>query len=95
MKNIGVFVGTLSAGEEHTDLVAEEAVEGMSPYHSVNETIRRALVSGSAPSVLEPVSVCREDARRSDGMTLIVWEGGKLCFGISHVWIPWHPPINC
>ena len=49
-----------------------------SPYtmHAANETIRRALVSGDVPSVLEPVGVCCEDAKRPDGMTLIPWEGG-------------------
>ena len=49
----------------------------ISRYHSANETIRRALVSGGVSSVLEPVGVCREDAKRPDGMTLIPWEGGK------------------
>ena len=27
--------------------------------------------------MLEPVGVCCEDAKRSDGMTLIPWEGGR------------------
>ena len=49
----------------------------ISRHHSANETIRRALVSGGVPSVLEPVGVCREDAKRPDGMTLIPWEGGR------------------
>ena len=39
--------------------------------HAANETIRRALVSGDVPSVLEPVGVCCEDAKKPDGMTLI------------------------
>ena len=46
-------------------------------HHAANETIRRALVSGGVPSVLEPVGVCREDAKRPDGMTLIPWECGR------------------
>ena len=49
----------------------------ISHHQAANETIRRALVSGGVPSVLEPVGVCREDAKRPDGMTLIPWEGGR------------------
>ena len=49
----------------------------ISRHHAANETIRCALVSGGVPSVLEPVGVCREDAKRPDGMTLIPWEGGR------------------
>ena len=45
-------------------------------HHAANETIRRALVCGGVPAVLEPVGVCREDAKRLDGMSLILWEGG-------------------
>ena len=34
---------------------------GRTPRHAVvNETIRRALVSGGIPAVLEPVGVCRD-----------------------------------
>ena len=46
-------------------------------HHSANETIRRALVSGGIPSILEPVGVCREDGKRPDGMTLIPWQSGQ------------------
>ena len=55
-------------------------------HHAVNETIRRVLVSGGVPSVLEPVGVCREDAKRLDGMTLIPWECGRsLLWDFTHV----------
>ena len=50
---------------------------GCIPRHAaVNETIRRALVSGGVPAVLEPVSVCRNDGKRPDGMSLIPWSQG-------------------
>ena len=50
---------------------------GRLPRHaSVNETIRRALVSGGVPAVLEPVGVCRDDGKRPDGMSLIPWRRG-------------------
>ena len=52
---------------------------GRLPCHaSVNETIRRALVSGGVPAVLEPVGVCRDDSKRPDGMSLIPWRRGLL-----------------
>ena len=47
---------------------------GHLPRHaSVNETIRRALVSGGVPAVLETVGVCHDDGKRPDGMSLILW----------------------
>ena len=47
---------------------------GRIPRHqAANET----LVSGGVPSILEPVGVCREDAKTPDGITLIPWEGGR------------------
>ena len=50
---------------------------GRIPRHAaVNETIRRALVSGGVPAVLEPVGVCRNDGKRPDGMSLIPWSRG-------------------
>jgi len=47
-------------------------------YATVNETVRRALVSGVVPAVLEPVGagVCRDDGKRPDGMSLIPWRQG-------------------
>ena len=51
---------------------------GRIPRHSaVNaETIRRALVPGGVPAVLEPIGVCRDDEKRPDRMSLIpCWRG--------------------
>ena len=68
---------------------------GRIPRHqAANETLRRALVSGGVPSILEPVGVCR-DAKRPDGMTLIPWEGVRSLvpfYGISRPAIPLHNP---
>ena len=50
----------------------------ISRHHAANETLRQALVSGGVPSILEPVGVCREDAKRPDGMTLVPWESGRV-----------------
>ena len=49
----------------------------ISRHHAANETLRRALVSGGVPAILEPVGVCKEDAKRPDGMTLVPWESGR------------------
>jgi len=50
---------------------------GRIPRHAaVNETVRRALVSGGVPAVLEPVGVCRDDGKRPDCMSLIPWRQG-------------------
>jgi len=45
-------------------------------HAAVNETVRRALVSGGVPAVLESVGVSRDDGKRSDGMSLIPWRQG-------------------
>jgi len=50
---------------------------GCIPWHAaVNESVRRALVSGGVPAVLEPMSVCHDDGKRPDGMPLIPWRQG-------------------
>ena len=67
---------------------------GRLPCHaSVNETIRRTLVSGVVPAVLEPVGVCRDDGKRPDGMSLIPWRRGLLLlwdFTCSDTLAPFH-----
>jgi ubiquitin C-terminal hydrolase len=48
-----------------------------SRHHSVNDIIKRALLHANIPSVLEPTSLCRDDGKRPDGMSLIPWKLGK------------------
>ena len=55
----------------------------------MNETISHALVSGGVPAVLEPVSVCHNDGKRPDGMSLIPWSWGYPCSGTLPVQTPW------
>ena len=46
---------------------------GHIPQHAaVSETIHHALVSQGVPAVLEPVGVCCNDGKRSEGMSLIL-----------------------
>ena len=63
---------------------------GRIPRHAaVNEIIRRALVSGGVPAVLEPVGVCRNDGKRPDGMSLIPWSRAYSCSGTLPVQTLW------
>ena len=49
-----------------------------SRHSSLNETLRRALVSCQAPAILEPAGLLRDDTlMRPDGTTLIPWKEGK------------------
>ena len=103
---IGLHLGA-DIVEEHQcvcgALVTRQGMHGLSckrssgrisRHHLANETIRCALVSGGVPLVLEPMGVCREDAKRPDGMTSFCGRVGELSFGISHVLILLHPPID-
>ena len=61
----------------HHGLSCRRSGGRISRHQSANETIRRALVSGGIPAVLETVGVAREDGKRPDGMSLIPWEEGR------------------
>ncbi|XP_047985709.1 uncharacterized protein LOC125225875 [Leguminivora glycinivorella] len=51
---------------------------GRSARHaSLNDILRRALVSAGTPSVLEPTGLARDDGKRPDGMTLVPWKLGR------------------
>lgn len=51
---------------------------GRMPRHaSINDVIRRALVSARVPAVLEPSGLARDDGKRPDGMTLVPWSMGR------------------
>ena len=44
---------------------------------SINDIIRRALVSAGVPAVLEPIGLVRDDGKRPDGMTIMPWKLGR------------------
>lgn len=51
---------------------------GRIPRHaSLNDLVRRALVSANVPAVLEPIGIVRSDGKRPDGLTLVPWGHGK------------------
>ena len=62
----------------HHGLSCRSSGGRISRRQAANETIRRDLVTGGFPAILEPVGVSKEDANRADGMTLIPWKSGCL-----------------
>ena len=66
--------GALVTHKDTHGLTCKRSGGRISRHQAANETIRRAMVSGGVPAILEPVGLCREDAKRPDGMTLIPWE---------------------
>ena len=42
-------------------------------HNTVNNLIKRALVSANVPSLLEPNSLCCDDGKRPDGLTVLPW----------------------
>jgi len=46
-------------------------------HNLLNDTILRALQSADVPSVREPPGLCRADAKRPDGVTLVPWSRGR------------------
>jgi hypothetical protein len=49
----------------------------MSRHAAVNDLIKRSLASAEVPSRLEPSSLCRNDGKRPDGITIIPWKEGR------------------
>ena len=45
-------------------------------HNAVNDLIKRVLVSANVPSLLEPNSLCHEDGKRPDGLTVLPWANG-------------------
>lgn len=48
-----------------------------SRHHTLNDVLRRALVSAGVPCTLEPPGLSRTDGKRPDGLTLVPWERGR------------------
>jgi len=46
-------------------------------HDSINDILKRALVSAKIPSILEPQGTCRDDGKRPDGLTMVPWRQGK------------------
>jgi hypothetical protein len=46
-------------------------------HNAVNDLIKRALTSANIPAMLEPTSLCRDDGKRPDGLTVLPWAHGR------------------
>jgi hypothetical protein len=46
-------------------------------HNAVNDLIKRALMSANIPAMLEPNSLCRDDGKRPDGLTVLPWANGR------------------
>jgi hypothetical protein len=46
-------------------------------HNAVNDLIKRALSSANIPAMLKPHSLCRDDGKRPDGLTVMPWANGR------------------
>ncbi|XP_063624759.1 uncharacterized protein LOC134796499 [Cydia splendana] len=58
-------------------LSCARSVGRLSRHASLNDILRRALVTAGVPAVLEPSGLARDDGKRPDGMTLVPWKIGR------------------
>ncbi|XP_063382985.1 uncharacterized protein LOC134669394 [Cydia fagiglandana] len=58
-------------------LSCARSVGRLSRHASLNDILRRALVTAGVPAVLEPSGLARDDGKRPDGMTLVPWKMGR------------------
>ncbi|XP_073960116.1 uncharacterized protein [Choristoneura fumiferana] len=61
----------------HHGLSCQRSAGRFSRHASINDIIRRALVTVNVPAILEPTGMSRDDGKRPDGMTLIPWSRGR------------------
>ena len=52
-------------------------------HNAVNDLIKRALVSANFPALLEPKSLCRDDGKRPDGLTVLPWANGRCLWDFT------------
>ena len=68
---------------------------GRHPCHmTINDLIKRSLVTAKAAAHLEPAGICRSDGKRPDGATVMPWKSGLVLvwystcsdtFALSHL----------
>ncbi|KAJ8722193.1 hypothetical protein PYW08_004595 [Mythimna loreyi] len=69
--------GEAVGGLGHHGLSCCRSAGRISRHASINDIIRRALVTAGVPAVLEPSGLVRDDGKRPDGMTLVPWKVGR------------------
>jgi len=58
-------------------MVCKQAPGRIGRHQVLNDIIWRSLGSASIPATMEPSGLVRQDGKRPDGFTLILWQGGK------------------
>jgi len=61
----------------HHGLSCSKSAGRIARHASINDIIRRALVTAGVPAVLEPNGLARDDGKRPDGMTIMPWKLGR------------------
>lgn len=61
----------------HHGLSCQRCAGRLPRHHSINDIVRRAMVSANVPCVLEPPGLSRTDGKRPDGLTLVPWRRGR------------------
>ncbi|KAJ8709874.1 hypothetical protein PYW08_000071 [Mythimna loreyi] len=61
----------------HHGLSCSRSAGRIARHASINDIIRRALVTAGVPAVLEPNGLARDDGKRPDGMTIMPWKLGR------------------
>jgi hypothetical protein len=46
-------------------------------HNAVNDLIKRALASANVPALLKRKSLCRDDGKRLDGLSVLPWANGR------------------
>ncbi|KAJ8712724.1 hypothetical protein PYW08_008028 [Mythimna loreyi] len=61
----------------HHGLSCSRSARRIARHASINDIIRRALVTAGVPAVLETNGLARDDGKRPDGMTIMPWKLGR------------------
>lgn len=69
--------GTILEENGHHGLSCNRCAGRFPRHHSINEIVRRAMVSANVPCILEPPGLSRTDGKRPDGLTLVPWQRGR------------------
>jgi len=59
-------------------MVCKKAPGRMARHHALNDIVSRAFISAGIPASKEPAGLCTQDGKRPGGLSLILWQNGKL-----------------
>jgi len=68
--------GTLVDAQGLHAMVCKKAPGKITRHHVLNDIIWRAFGAAGIPTVKEPSGLDRQDGKRPDALTLILWQGG-------------------